>query len=184
MNAVLATLLGTLAGAAATIGAALATGWAQREGVRIAARSEFRKDRRQPRHETYKAFMEIATELRDLALMTAHESLTREQEVSLRGRINEYWLEMSLLGPEAVIRSGAELRDQALGMTGQIAMLRSRSRHLSTTPEDDTEAFTTATRAFEISSSDFLRMGMVIGELLDAFAIDAFAALEDDGTAR
>lgn len=56
-------MLGALAGSVATIGAALATGWAQREGARITARSEHRRQRLEPRTAIYKEFISHATQL-------------------------------------------------------------------------------------------------------------------------
>jgi hypothetical protein len=64
MDAGLAAVLGALAGAVATTGAAFATGWATREQAKIAARGEHRRQRRDARHGVYKEFISTASELR------------------------------------------------------------------------------------------------------------------------
>ncbi|MFI0262081.1 hypothetical protein ACH4OW_23925 [Streptomyces sp. NPDC017056] len=60
MDAGLAAVLGALAGSVATIGAALATGWSQREAARIAARAEHRRQQRDKRHDVYREFITAA----------------------------------------------------------------------------------------------------------------------------
>ncbi|WP_158751344.1 hypothetical protein [Streptomyces bicolor] len=57
MDAGLAAVLGALAGAVATTGAAFATGWSAREQAKIAARGEHRRQRRDARHTVYEEFI-------------------------------------------------------------------------------------------------------------------------------
>jgi hypothetical protein len=71
MDSGIAAVLGALAGSLATIGAALATGWAQREGARITARSQHRRERREPREEIYKEFISRAARMNAEAAMFA-----------------------------------------------------------------------------------------------------------------
>ncbi|MFF4907201.1 hypothetical protein ACFY2T_20280 [Streptomyces sp. NPDC001260] len=60
MDAGLAAVLGALAGAVATTGAALATGWSAREQAKIAARAEHRRQRRDARQVVYEEFISAA----------------------------------------------------------------------------------------------------------------------------
>ncbi|MDT3724263.1 hypothetical protein ROS62_04925 [Streptomyces sp. DSM 41972] len=104
MNAVVAALLGTLLGALATIGAAVVSGWAQREGARISARAQHVKDRHEPRREAYKAFIEVTTNLKErFALLERYERASVDERESFRKDVNDRWVDLSLLGPVSVI---------------------------------------------------------------------------------
>ncbi|MEV7153208.1 hypothetical protein AB0N77_01085 [Streptomyces misionensis] len=61
MDAGVAAVLGALAGAVATTGAAIATGWAAREQAKIAARGEHRRERRDSRQMIYEEFITTAS---------------------------------------------------------------------------------------------------------------------------
>ncbi|MCD9879676.1 hypothetical protein [Streptomyces guryensis] len=61
MDAGVAAVLGALAGAVATTGAAFATGWSAREQAKIAARGEHRRQRRDSRQVVYEEFIATAT---------------------------------------------------------------------------------------------------------------------------
>jgi hypothetical protein len=68
MDAGLAAVLGALAGAVATTGAAFATGWSAREQAKITARAEHLLQRRDARQAVYQEF---------IAAAQAHEDLTK-----------------------------------------------------------------------------------------------------------
>ncbi|MEU5268062.1 hypothetical protein AB0G77_05815 [Streptomyces hygroscopicus] len=61
MDAGVAAVLGALAGAVATTGAALATGWSAREQAKITARGEHRRQRRDSRQAVYEEFITTAS---------------------------------------------------------------------------------------------------------------------------
>ncbi|MGP3999603.1 hypothetical protein [Streptomyces sp. 8N706] len=61
MDAGVAAVLGALAGAVATTGAALATGWAAQEQAKITARGEHRRQRRDSRQVVYEEFITTAS---------------------------------------------------------------------------------------------------------------------------
>ncbi|MCD9592326.1 hypothetical protein [Streptomyces sp. 8ZJF_21] len=114
MDAGIAAVCGALAGGVATIGAALATGWSQREGARIAARAQYINEVRQPRREAYRGLISSATELSTAAASEAIalESERMNQALSLGEPIEKSWLDISLLGPKrALVRASQVRRD-------------------------------------------------------------------------
>jgi hypothetical protein len=112
MDAGLAAVLGAMAGSVATIGAAFATGWSQREGAKIAARVEHRKDRRQPRYDAYREFIDAVSVLRDIPQAPAENIEQRVHEAG--ARIKEAWLTVSLLGPESVQNVATSIRNKCV----------------------------------------------------------------------
>ncbi|MGW7277035.1 hypothetical protein ACWGIV_01735 [Streptomyces sp. NPDC054844] len=184
MNAVVAALLGTLLGALATIGAAVVTGWAQREGARISARSQHVKDRHEPRRSEYRAFMKVATDLNERILTTdGYRDTTREEELALRRHVYERWIEVSLLGPDSVIEAGARLRDSVLGTLAAMAESRSLVEDLNRGNHEDDDAEASALNAYEESLHSLDALAHLLIEEVAVFAEAARAALDDDGTA-
>ncbi|WP_128380239.1 hypothetical protein [Streptomyces cavernae] len=119
MDAGLAAVLGAVAGALATTGAALATGWAMREQAKITARAEHRRQRREPRSDIYKRFIDAA---RDMEHHTRPGSLIDQPEddpevmdhyaVRLGEtayQVREAWIEVALAGPSAVEKIASQI---------------------------------------------------------------------------
>ncbi|MFI8834029.1 hypothetical protein ACIGPN_23780 [Streptomyces afghaniensis] len=118
MDAGLAAVLGALAGSVATIGAALATGWAQREEARIAARAEHRRERREPRLEAYRAFISATSDLREQSTFFTVRDLVPDDldEVTTDllfqavSGMKESALEVSLAGPRRVSKEAIKIQ--------------------------------------------------------------------------
>ncbi|MFF8403834.1 hypothetical protein ACF06P_19685 [Streptomyces sp. NPDC015684] len=91
MDAGVAAVLGALAGAVATTGAALATGWAAREQAKIAARGEHRRQRRDSRQVVYEEFITTASAQERHAALFFLAPVPTDQEsfdLALRGSGN------------------------------------------------------------------------------------------------
>lgn len=118
MDSGLAAVLGALAGAAGTVGAGFATGWAQRQVARIAASTEHIRQRREPREQVYKDFAEAVSQLRDLKPSRGFTESTVDPELVNAYRITaahikKKWLEVALAGPESVSEIAGTLEQQA-----------------------------------------------------------------------
>lgn len=184
MDAGLAAVLGALAGSVATIGAALATGWAQREGARITARSEHRRERREPRHDVYKEFIAEASRMRDLVGVFAIDA-------EMIGRIplrvlsddfisNLYDLsevvkgkstDAALAGPRGITEAATKVSNLSRELVIDLKTLKEVSEDESRDARflrHVREATFATTRAFQNS--------------LDEFILCAQAALDDDGS--
>ncbi|MFZ4203360.1 hypothetical protein ACOZE4_00580 [Streptomyces griseoincarnatus] len=184
MNAVVAALLGTLLGSLATIGAAVVAGWAQREGARIAARSQYVKDRHEPRRAEYKAFMKVATELSERILTAeGYRDSTLDEEMALRRNVHERWIDLSLAGPDSVIKAGARLRDCVFHVLAQMAASRRLVSDLHSVNDEDEEAEEQALGVYEESLHALDSLADLLIEEVGKFAEAASAALDDDGTA-
>ncbi|MFD7565802.1 hypothetical protein ACFV7O_21665 [Streptomyces tendae] len=185
MDAGLAAVLGALAGSVATIGAALATGWAQREGARITARSEHRRERREPRHTAYREMIEAATSLRD---MTVQYELFDASEISSDVHLREQDI-LGLHAKQALVRKRAiEVALVGPAPVGEVAMrVASVSNHLflfvtalsgflnAPEPIDD-HTWSYSLRKAESLSKEY-------GQEVDQLISLAQAALDDDGSA-
>ncbi|MCF3119693.1 hypothetical protein IPZ68_08215 [Streptomyces arenae] len=112
MDAGLAAVCGALAGSVATIGAALAAGWAQREGARIAARSVYQKEQRQPRMDAYRSLITHAAYLAELEVFDPSD-MSGPASMRIEG-IEAAWLEISLIGPASVLAASSNVRRCAL----------------------------------------------------------------------
>jgi fructoselysine-6-P-deglycase FrlB-like protein len=136
MDAGLAAVLGALAGALATTGAAFVTGWSAREQATLAARAEHKRQRRAPREEAYKAFLSEAMALMELLrVVRSYEALpdavrgrlmtpgTRTQAEEIEARIKERWLEVTLAGPESVQEPAAAIEDASSQLVGMAAVI-------------------------------------------------------------
>lgn len=130
MDAGIAAVLGALAGSVATIGAALATGWAQREGARITARSEHRRERREPRFGAYKALIVEASGFRDhvgvftevLAIFPYGriDEPFAERCEALADAVRERWVTVALVGPKEVAEIAALLERLSRSLVTQV----------------------------------------------------------------
>ncbi|MFC8005560.1 hypothetical protein ACFUCH_13515 [Streptomyces olivaceus] len=185
MSAVIAALLGTFLGSLATIGAAVVSGWAQREGARISARAQYVKDRHEPRREAYKSFIEVATNLKErFARLSNYERASIGERDSFRKEINARWVELSLLGPADVITVASDVRDIALDVVHQMGVAAHEEFVYLRVDEDDEDRHEAAQHHFEGVMTDLLSAANELAAAIDDFAMIASAALDDDGTAR
>ncbi|MGW2749124.1 hypothetical protein [Streptomyces sp. NPDC001450] len=179
MDAGLAAVLGALAGSVATIGAAFATGWATREQAKIAARSEHRRQRIEPRHDVYREFLtavaaleEHTSELRtdsDLVppgvrLGPDVDSAFLERTNQLAAEVKAIWLRVALIGPERVAEEAATSEAACSSLASGIELMSYRNLF------PPSEARAQARRSYE-----------GLGESLRHFMRVARSALEDDG---
>lgn len=126
MDAGLAAVLGAGAGALATTGAALATGWASREQAKITARAEHRRQRREPRREIYKQFIDAASTaewymtMLPLLIATANVGEPLEEPSAadhaqhcrtLADDVRKAWLDVVLAGPAEVAQAASEIEE-------------------------------------------------------------------------
>ncbi|MGW3760714.1 hypothetical protein [Streptomyces sp. NPDC005131] len=183
MDAGTAAVLGALAGSVATIGAALATGWAQREGARITARSEHRRERREPRHDVYKEFISALTAMRFMASVFAIDAEHAPDNIDdeLMGR----WLEVvNRIGPKAIETTLAGPKDVAkaairLHQLGDDIYIRLKylERLLASNEANDQAIRVMVRRLLFEEAKQFQRRA-------DDFIFTAQAALDDDGSRK
>ncbi|GGX12675.1 hypothetical protein [Streptomyces chartreusis] len=175
MDAGLAAVLGALAGSVATIGAALATGWAQREGARITARAEHRRERREPRQSVYKVLISEASQLRDSsAPFAVHPDLypVFEEEPEARWRqlvtaIKEASTDAALAGPPEVSEAAISLSRGASALLAELCVYNI---------VDEDGQRDARVRLF-LQSQEF-------DSSVTVFIIAAQAALDDDGSRK
>jgi len=183
MLTLIATLLGTVVGALATLGAAVASGRFQREGAQIAARAQLQSDRRQPRNDAYVVVLDRATRLRDRVGTDLYEDTTVEEERALEETVkNMGWTELSLLGPSSVIAAASLVRSNCLEIIDQMRRTRVLSQRFLATDEEDTVAYEAAEREYSASVDQIYEVGRRLSENLTIFAVNASAALNNDGT--
>ncbi|MEU1030203.1 hypothetical protein ABZ402_15860 [Streptomyces mirabilis] len=181
MDSGIAAVLGALAGSVATIGAAMATGWAQREGARIAARAEHRRERREPRHDVYKAFISEAERVRHRASMYSalEDSLTPDyvseeqmQELTEASiSISNKATESALAGPKKVTESAlaiSRLSHELLGAAGAFSQLIQPQHQ----------------RMRDHLRKKILSLSKAYENALDDFVLRAQSALDDDGSRK
>ncbi|WP_189588949.1 hypothetical protein [Streptomyces massasporeus] len=191
MDAGLAAVLGALAGAVATTGAAFATGWSAREQAKIAARAEHRRQRRDARQAVYEEFIDAA---RTHAAHATHLSigpmpqneeefrqLVREggnqetdslimESYTLHGKIEKILTRVQLAGGPADIGAAAKsVCNSSFAVMGSMAALPSERRF------PGREALAEVLR--EIHERQ-----MRLDEVIDRFVEAASVALDDDGT--
>ncbi|MEV0480065.1 hypothetical protein AB0I69_05500 [Streptomyces sp. NPDC050508] len=180
MDAGTAAVLGALAGSVATIGAALATGWAQREGARITARSEHRSQRREPRQAIYREFIAVGSLMRNHTspYSLGEEYIPNELDEDHRNRIFE---------AAQVLKNKAF--DVALSGPEQVTKVAIRIEHLSW----ELAAILGALEQLNIPGNEQQRQRIRahvartagdLGKELDSFVLAAQKALDDDGTRR
>ncbi|MET8403476.1 hypothetical protein [Streptomyces sp900116325] len=182
MDAGTAAVLGALAGSVATIGAALATGWAQREGARITARSEHRKERREPRYGVYKDFIAEASRMNDrVGLFTVtYDSFPFERiDVLFASRceeaadaVKEKWIEVALAGPKEIAETASRLERLSNALIFRVLGLR---QYVSGERVTDEEGMRRIRERIGREAEEF-------EQLLDKLIFLAQAALDDDGS--
>ncbi|WP_399942817.1 hypothetical protein ACGH52_26255 [Streptomyces sp. BBFR25] len=205
MDAGLAAIGGAVVGSFATLGASLAAGWYQREGVRITARSEHRKQRHNAQEGAYREYIKAVTEtitlLTDVHLPTTTIRGTDGEifttissrfdpsivftdeffdELELREtQFRSAWIEVSLVGPSRVAEKGKKLIQsiqQASMMAGFTAAVIDES---SSNLEDESTGRDLA-RTFK----DFARDVHEASTQLDSFTSAARDCLDDDGVSK
>ncbi|MFF4738266.1 hypothetical protein ACFY2W_20640 [Streptomyces sp. NPDC001262] len=114
MDAGLAAVSGALAAAVATVGAAFAAGWAQREGMQLTIRAEDRKDLRRPRFEVYLSLFTHATNLHRMAALGESDRSTILEAMQAEvDNIEKLWPTVALRGPEDVATHAEEINNRA-----------------------------------------------------------------------
>lgn len=174
-------MCGALAGSVATIGAALATGWSQREGARIAARSAYAKEQRQPRHDAYRSLMQNATSAAD----TSCEGVDGETMLLVSEKlyaVEEAWLEISLLGPPAVFRQASQVRRGC----AQLVHAVNSAAATGALPGADVETTdpNTAYAHYVARLAEVDQLAMELAIMIDTFAEAAQEAIVNDGSER
>ncbi|WP_217134815.1 hypothetical protein [Streptomyces sp. AC558_RSS880] len=177
MDAGLAAVLGALAGSVATIGAALATGWAQREGARITARSEHRRQRLESRSAVYKQFLLRANDLRAAILPHAENPGVRisfhvdiERVELAANKVREVWSDVALAGPQSVAKCANSIRVASYLILISVGQIKEGSS------EGDGSTPGYQAELILIDQCEHL------GKLLDEFESVARKALDDDGS--
>ncbi|MFI9252473.1 hypothetical protein [Streptomyces sp. NPDC053069] len=181
MDAGIAAVLGALAGSVATIGAAMATGWAQREGARIAARSEHQRQRREPRHLVYKEFISKAELVRHRASIysSLDDGLTpdyvTEQQVNelfeAATEIKAAATEAALVGPKKVTAAALAIAHLGSDLAAYAAIFRDL-----TEPQHQ--------QIGKRSHRKLVRVAKEYQNSLDNFILRAQGALDDDGSRK
>ncbi|MGW3588194.1 hypothetical protein [Streptomyces fungicidicus] len=125
MDAGLAAVLGALAGAVATTGAAFATGWSTREQAKITARAEHRRQRRDARQAVYEEFMEatdamiyaipiaVGPDPKPLSEVTAMRDIASARHIAIRSLRTK----IQLAGPTSVANAASKVTTTALFFT-------------------------------------------------------------------
>jgi hypothetical protein len=181
MDAGLAAVLGALAGSVATIGAAIATGWAQREGARITARSEHRRERREPRHDLYKEFISKANLIKHQAgtYVALEDGLTPDYVDEDQARfmldssseIEKKATEVALAGPKKVTEAVLSIARLSNELAITVYSFRSwaESRH---------------ERIREHQRKKIIALSLDYESSLADFILRAQSALDDDGSLK
>ncbi|MFF3140693.1 hypothetical protein ACFVRU_02880 [Streptomyces sp. NPDC057927] len=185
MDSGIAAVLGALAGSVATIGAAMATGWAQREGARIAARSEHRRERRGPRHAVYRDLLEAATTFH--GIVGHYEFFDAEvpddlhlQEENIAGllqkqaAVKKTAIEVALAGPKEVGEAAMKLATWSDDLSMYVSALTALGD--AREPADQRTWRFTTKRATNASKQ--------YARALEEFVPRAQAALDDDGSRK
>jgi NACalpha-BTF3-like transcription factor len=185
MDSGIAAVLGALAGSVATIGAALATGWAQREGARIAARSEHRRERREPRHAVYRDLLEAATTFHgvighyeffdaevpeDLHLQEEDISGLLQKQVAVKKNA----IEVALAGPKEVSEAAMKLAK----WSDEIFLYATALTGLSEAEQAADQ------RTWRYTIKRATNASKQYGRALEEFVPSAQAALDDDGSRK
>lgn len=181
MDAGTSAVLGALAGSVATIGAAFVTSRAQREGARITARAEHRKERREPRYRAYKEFLEEASTMRSLTEVfhapgydISRDRITEDftQTCSeLTKSIQQKSTVVALEGPAKIARSVTRIAGIARVIDAALVW------YMLVSEVDSPKESRRARRSLSKWSMRYLRA-------VDKFMFRAQAALDDDGSQK
>ncbi|MET9813892.1 hypothetical protein [Streptomyces sp. NPDC006355] len=177
MDAGLAAVLGALAGAVATTGAAFATGWSAREQAKIAARAEHRRQRRDARQTVYEDFINAvealieATRLIHLDINEGNVIVapSGEEVQPLENSVGKIATKVILAGPASMSERVQELRGTARSLLINLLRIELRIKGMSNVSEE---------KGVMLVEADCVALGRLIAE----FSQDAQAVLDDDGT--
>lgn len=188
MDAGVAAVLGALAGAVATTGAAFATGWSAREQAKIAARGEHRRQRRDSRQEVYEEFISTASAQEAHAarfflapVPTDAEGLTLALRGSEGADMEAVWNESHRLWTE-LLKLSVRVRLAGPGMMSKVASSVCDCSH------DVMESMMTVDHGLIGGDPISVRFEkgrdrwMKLDEAIDAFIEKARISLDDDGT--
>ncbi|MEE1806949.1 hypothetical protein [Streptomyces sp. BE133] len=188
MDAGLAAVCGALAGAVATTGAAFAAGWWQRENSRLAVRAEHRKQRRQPREETYKNFISPISELRDLARSGEflngyfldgqgrnYFTLSKSEEIAIKAQeIRQAWVDVSLAGSNGIAETATNMRLHAQKLSHHASLL---AEIYTADTEDNDDRIRKHAKQFHLT-------GRMLSDSIEVFLSKARDVLDDDGVSK
>ncbi|MFB6535110.1 hypothetical protein ACFCY8_30200 [Streptomyces noursei] len=182
MDAGIAAVCGALAGAVATVGASFATGRSQREGARIAARTEHQRQRREKREPAYSELIDAANALRQATGMLwpfyepgGSSGFTPERLDAYRDcvkRLQAAWKDVHLAGPKAVSIPATRIKKAAESTQWAVTMLefyKTRTEIPGAQQEREIHALALAEAIMEIV------------DLIPEFADLAQEALDDAG---
>ncbi|MFF7644373.1 hypothetical protein [Streptomyces canus] len=126
------------------------------------------------------------TELKDRVLVDSYENTRPVEEDAFRKEINERWIELSLFGPPSVSAAdGILVREHARLVVDAMATARERESDLLGLPEDYTpEVLQDAEDAAGQAVDHVQAAARLLARAIDAFALTASDALNDDGTRR
>jgi hypothetical protein len=182
MDAGTAAVLGALAGSVATIGAALATGWAQREGARISARAEHRRQRREPRRDAYKEFIAEISRMRSQVRAISDGAGFPPREVDqemlrdlrrVADAIKAKSTDVALAGPRTVTEIAIEIEAVASWLPEIVEFTAS-------VPFDGPEVDELRAETHRLFREKSVELGSAFKQLV----LEAQAALDDDGSER
>ncbi|MFF6808824.1 hypothetical protein ACFZAG_02850 [Streptomyces sp. NPDC012403] len=183
MDAGTAAVLGALVGSVATIGAALATGWAQREGVRITARSEHRRERREPRQGAYQEFISSALSLHSQIHVFAGEAELVPEAISsdeysqfhaLASAVEQKSITVALAGPREVTEAALKIGRLSIDIASNIGAVGL----IHANDEGSDERFRWKMRKVIADHA------VLFESAVDNFVLLAQAALDDDGSRK
>ncbi|MFI1834024.1 hypothetical protein [Streptomyces olivaceoviridis] len=183
MDAGLAAVLGAAAGAVGGVVGSIVTGRVQRDGVLVAVRAEHLKERRQPRHDAYRAFIQTILNLKERIDFDSYENTHWREEEALKKEINTRWIDLSLYGPDSVIAGASRVRDIALNVVHEMGVSREAAYQLMRMDEEDGR-FDDAQDTAGLAVDGVYSAARVLADAVDEFALTASAALNDDGTKR
>ncbi|WP_156107371.1 hypothetical protein [Streptomyces violaceusniger] len=179
MDAGLAAVLGAIAASVGSVAAA----FAQHETARISARADHRRERRQPRHDTYRVFIQQVILVKERVAYDGYEDTTFNEEEALIKSVHESWIDVSLLGPQPVISSASRLRDDALEVVQLMAITRRLQERITYMDEED-DAIEEALDDYGSSVDYLYEAAQTLTRSVDQFSTVASASLDDDGTVR
>ncbi|MEU8849050.1 hypothetical protein AB0C70_23000 [Streptomyces sp. NPDC048564] len=182
MDAGLAAVLGALAGAVATTGAAFATGWSAREQAKITARAEHRRQRRDARQAVYEELINAvemlieATRSVDLGVTASRANQEQSyfipdmKEVkSLEKSVRKIATKVTLAGPASISEMVEELRGIARSLAANLIRIE-MGIEFPGIPEHK--------EGWLLAEADRVALYRAVAE----FAAGAQAILDDDGT--
>ncbi|WP_143050217.1 hypothetical protein [Streptomyces sp. 2231.1] len=184
MDAGTAAVLGALAGSVATIGAAMAAGWAQREGARIVARSQHRREMREARHGAYEKFISSMLSLHAQTSIFQGDAEMVPEEMSnesysqlhqLATSVERNSVAVALAGPKEVTEAALKIARMSVELVGQIGFVQ-----LGTDMSDERQVNRWRWRLSKVIADH----AVLFENSLDDFVYLAQAALDDDGSAN